>query len=373
VANPFKPSFGTQPPILVGRDSIIEDFRYGLRSGPGDPFRFIVFTGARGTGKSVMLSELGTVAASEGLICVRVNSGNNLLKQIVDRLLVEASELLDKPGFRLTGVNLPIVGGGITLEHEAAYEYGWSVQFEQLVKQLNSLGTGLYLALDEIHYSGIEQLRELFASIQTLISLEQNLAVAVAGLPHAVSDVLNDEVLTFLSRATQHTLAEVPIPEVTKALKQTINDNGRAISTVDLQTAAESSFGYPFMIQLVGYYCWIQNEKRKTISSGDVEEGIATAKRRLGSTIHSVTLKDLSRVDKTYLAYMASGETPVSSTEIAQRMGVSISYASQYRRRLIAAGVIEPYAHGQVDFAVPYLKDYLQEHIVSDYLDSAET
>nr|WP_217613852.1 hypothetical protein [Cellulomonas sp. GbtcB1] len=38
------------------------------------------------------------------------------------------------------------------------------------------------------------------------------------------------------------------------------------------------------------------------------------------------------------------------------------SYASTYRARLIAAGVIEPTGHGRVDFTIPYLREYLREH-----------
>jgi len=35
VANPFKPSFGVSPPLLVGRDGLIEEFVEGLQDGPG--------------------------------------------------------------------------------------------------------------------------------------------------------------------------------------------------------------------------------------------------------------------------------------------------------------------------------------------------
>ena len=31
--NPFTPTFGTSPPLLVGRDTDLEDFREGLRDG----------------------------------------------------------------------------------------------------------------------------------------------------------------------------------------------------------------------------------------------------------------------------------------------------------------------------------------------------
>lgn len=36
-ANPFRPTFGFSPPLLVGRDHVIQDFQDGLRDGPGAP------------------------------------------------------------------------------------------------------------------------------------------------------------------------------------------------------------------------------------------------------------------------------------------------------------------------------------------------
>ena len=38
------------------------------------------------------------------------------------------------------------------------------------------------------------------------------------------------------------------------------------------------------------------------------------------------------------------------------------NYASQYRLRLIAAGLIRPAGHGLVDFTLPHLREWLREH-----------
>ena len=37
--NPFKPTAGKRPPILIGRESVIEDFEEGLDNGAGAPGR----------------------------------------------------------------------------------------------------------------------------------------------------------------------------------------------------------------------------------------------------------------------------------------------------------------------------------------------
>ena len=50
--NPFRASLGTSPPLLVGRDEVIDDFRLGLEEGPGAHERISLLVGARGIGQT---------------------------------------------------------------------------------------------------------------------------------------------------------------------------------------------------------------------------------------------------------------------------------------------------------------------------------
>jgi hypothetical protein len=58
---------------------------------------------------------------------------------------------------------------------------------------------------------------------------------------------------------------------------------------------------------------------------------------------------------------MAKDDGPSLTSAVAQRLGKTLQYTSVYRARLIAAGLIAPINHGSVDFAMPYLRDYLRE------------
>ena len=60
--NPFKPTAGKRPPMLIGRESVIEDFEEGLDNGAGAPGRLMLITGNRGCGKTVLLRELQRLA-----------------------------------------------------------------------------------------------------------------------------------------------------------------------------------------------------------------------------------------------------------------------------------------------------------------------
>lgn len=83
---------------------------------------------------------------------------------------------------------------------------------------------------------------------------------------------------------------------------------------------------------------------------------------RLGGTVHEPAIEDLSSVDRTYLLAMAQDEGPSRTGDIAHRIGKDAQYAGRYRERLIQAGIIYSSSYGYVDFTIPYLRQWLQEH-----------
>ena len=66
-SNPFTPTFGSSPPLLVGRQDLIDDFGDGLDNGPGSPERAVLFAGVRGIGKTVMLNAVEDAARERSL------------------------------------------------------------------------------------------------------------------------------------------------------------------------------------------------------------------------------------------------------------------------------------------------------------------
>lgn len=367
MVNPFKPSFGSTPPVLVGRAQDLEDFAVGLEEGPGSPNRATIFTGARGVGKTVMLSEVSERASRNGWITVDVTAAPGMLDELADMLTARAQELLPKRGREVT--TLAAAGFSLGLAPSERATVGWRQYMTSLTTSLNERGIGVLITVDEVH-SGIDELRRLAATYQHFVREGLDVALAMAGLPSAVSALLNDDVLTFLRRAHRTTLEDVGLAAVESALLETITAHGRSIAPGPLAQAAAATLGYPFLIQLVGFHIWRQRPDAREISAEDVEAGIQGARRRLGTTVHEASLADLSAVDRTFLIAMAQDSHPSKLGSIASRMGVDANYASQYRARLIEAGIIEPSGHGLVTFTVPYLREYLQEHAATMGLDT---
>ncbi|EME64998.1 hypothetical protein G352_12212 [Rhodococcus ruber BKS 20-38] len=365
--NPFRPSFGVTPPLLVGRGDLVEDFGASLDDGPGAPGRATLYTGARGVGKTVMLNQAEEQARRRGWLVISETATPGL----VDRLTREHLPLLlhehrDPPARRrLSGGSVAGVSVSWTDVADDRPEAGLRRQLEELTGILADHGTGLLISVDEMHRRRSGDLRELGAVVQHAFREERELAFVGAGLPAAVSDLLSDDVVTFLRRADRHVLGAVSLDDVAEAIRVPVEESGRSIGDEQCRTAAAATGGYPFLIQLVGHNMWRRHPDREHITAEDVADGVAAARRRIGSLVLEPSLADLSQIDRSFLVAMAVDDGPSRIGDVARRLGVNGTYASQYRLRLINAELVEPAGYGRLDFTMPYLREYLREHAAS--------
>lgn len=364
--NPFTPTAGASPPLLIGRSSVLDEVVESLEDGPGAPARLTLFTGARGVGKTVMLNEVADRALPLGWLVINETATPGLLGRLAGAVSRELRRIdpASAPGRDVTGISLPVLGGGITLSERPAVVLAWRDEVNLLLDALSRHGGGLLITVDEVHAAGREDLRDVGATFQHLVREGREVALMAAGLPAAISDLLNDDVLTFLRRAHRVVLDDVPLDEVGAALRETITTSGRTIDDDALVAATTATGGYPFMVQLVGHQVW-RAADGGPVDMAAVAAGVPAARRRLGSTVHASALGDLSAVDRTYLLAMSHDDGESSTGEIASRLGVGPQYANTYRERLVAAGLVEVTRRGHVDLALPYLRDCLREHAAS--------
>lgn len=365
--NPFKPTAGAMPPLLVGRATALESFDEGLDDGPGSPGLLTIFTGARGVGKTVMLSAAEDLARARGWVTISDTATPGLMSRLGTAMNRHLEELGDGPTrSRVTAIS--VAGWGVTRQLPPEKQVEWREIATALLNILAGHETGLVITVDEIHAVDREELTQLAAAIQHLIREDQPIALLMAGIPKAVSDLLDEDVSTFLRRADRVDLRDVPIADVRDALQQTFESTGVAIGAEQLDRAAAATGGYPFLIQLVGYHTWrlANRQPGRAVTDAVLTEALDAARRRLGSTVLAPAVSGLSDVDKTFLLMMADDdEGPSRMADIAARLGESNQYAGVYRRRLIDAAMIQAAGLGRVDFTVPYMREWLREHAAS--------
>lgn len=358
--NPFKPTAGAEPPVLAGRDAVLSDFEIGLEEGVGAPGRLMRITGPRGSGKTVLLTELGDIARQHGWRVVDVTAAGHLPELICRRLEKE------KRADYSVELDLKVIKARAQKDDSLKTEDIYEV-LERVVGKLTEKGYGLLVTVDEIQDASIEDVREVAVAIQHLIRERRNIAFVFAGLTAGVMNLLGEDGPTFLRRAYPEELDTIPVDEVEAALGATFEKSEVLIGEEELSLAAHSTAGYAYLIQLVGYYVWRAAQVRAgaeldAITMGDVEKGVVAARREFERTVLETAIAHLPKTAMEYLLAMAEDKLASSTGEIANRLGVFASSLSTTRKLLVSRQVIESTARGYVGFSIPFMREYLVEN-----------
>lgn len=360
--NPFTPTFGHVPFALAGREDYIDDVIGGLSNQPGDPNRSTIFVGPRGSGKTVLLTAISREAASLGWICVDTSAREGMLATIARRLEKSAVYVLGKSSASdIVGVQLGPIG--VTREIKPSAQVDALERIEQAVERLCGQGSSILFTVDEVD-AACKEFCDFIDLYQYFMRRDLDVGLLLAGLPSHVSVLLSDEGISFIRRAFQRPLERIPILEVEHAITSTIEQNGRTIQREAVTIASEATAGFAFAIQLVGYYLWRQGSPDVAISAHDAKIAIEQAGCEMERSVFVPTLRELRPREVEYLCAMAQDQGPSSTSEVARRMGISMTNASNLRKRLIEHGIIREVRLGLVEYEMPLLDDYLRKIVV---------
>ncbi len=358
--NPFTPSFGQVPLQMAGRAEIIGKMCAAFENGVGDPSLCTLFTGARGTGKTALLQLLARQAEQLGWISVSVTAISGMLEDIYEQALRKAGNFIEsKGGARLKAVS---IGQLLGVEFERGQEapLNWRSRMSDVLDALAENGIGLLITVDEVDPE-LEEITRLSTVYQHFIGEERKVSLLMAGLPHKVSALLNGKSISFLRRANRVKLGRIGDAEVKDAFAQTVEAADKEIDDDALDMVAGAIGGFPFMMQLVGYYTWNAASGAR-IGIEDAERGVALAKEEMETRVLDATLAELSGRDLDFLQAMLQDSNASKVADVASRTGMSTGNASTYKKRLLEQGVIEQARRGEVRFALPYLREYLPRY-----------
>ena len=354
--NPFTPTFGEVPAHMAGRTLLVNDLRRAFSSSKRHPNLTTIVTGARGTGKTALLSLAADEAEQRGWIAAKTVAIPGMLDDILITARRRASHLVSpEGGARISGIELGQLVG-VDWEREKGLT-NWRNEMTDLLDCLDETGAGLLIVVDEVQPK-LSEMVELAAVYQLFVMEGRKVALLMAGLPHNMLALEADKTVSFLRRAQRCQLGRVADGDVSQAMGRTIQEAGRTIEPGALEKAVRAADGFPFMMQLVGFRLWDQSPEAPEISQGDVEAGIALANEEFLDRIVRTTYEGLSNGDRAFLEAMTADDGPSSMRDIAKRLGKTPSYATQYKRRLLGQGVIEEGADGRVRFQLPLMSDF---------------
>ena len=356
----FHPTFGSRPEQIVGRDGIIESFLFGLGEPIGSRERCTLFRGQRGMGKTALLLELADRAVQSDYVVARVTAHENMAESIVEQVQLNGSKYVNDSNRKVKGVSAGALGFsfGLTFSEATERQYGFRTKMSLLCDKLAEEGKGVLILVDEAQTS--PAMREVASAYQELVGDGKDVAIGMAGLPHAVSGVLNDRVLTFLNRASRVELGPIALPAIRAYFAHAFRTLGIAFDDEILDKATESTKGLPYLMQLVGYYIVQYSQDTKRLDAAVLDQAESAALSDLERNVFEPILSPLSDNDRVFLEAMAVDDGVTTTASLKKRLGPSGPAIQPYRKRLIDAGVIESPRRGELTFAVPYMASYLR-------------
>lgn len=362
MANVFHPSFGSRPDRIVGRDEIIAQFLAGLDREPGHRDRATLILGQRGMGKTALLLQLAEEAKAKGYVPARVTAGEDMLEEIIESIQFAGSEFTSEKHTKVKGFSAGALGFsfGLTFSDEVRDNYGFRTKLTLLCDRLQESGRKVLLLVDEVQPNS-DAMRALASTYQHLAGEGKDIAIVMAGLPGSVSRVLNDKVLTFLNRARKQHLGPLSPGDIMTYYSDAFARESRSISATLLAKAAEATRGFPYLLQLVGYYLVEFTSEGDEISEDALEKAITASRMDLVEDVFSPTLNELSQTDIMVLKSIARRGESASVSDVISDLEVDNSYFQQYRARLLDSKVISAPRDGVVEISVPYLAEYLTE------------
>jgi hypothetical protein len=257
VKNPFRPSAGSTPPEVIGRAGLLDAFVRGLNQAAGVHGGLTIITGARGIGKTVMLGVAQELARGHGWDVLSETATRDLAAR-----LMESMRRLDEARF---GARTPGV---------------WPDIGSALLRRLQESGGGLVITVDEIHAVDRDDLARIGAAVRAFTREGLPVALVMAGLPAEVSELLAEEPAAFLRQADRIVLHNVAVDDVEESFARTFAAGGFDAPSGTFRQAAEATGGYPYLVQLVGYFLRREAEAGQGLTPSMVDRAIEQAHQR---------------------------------------------------------------------------------------------
>lgn len=379
--NPFAPGAGSRPPELAGRAAILEAARISCgRAIKGRSARSIMLLGLRGTGKTVLLNEIGRIAEEEGLLVSKVEAPESeslarLLYPEMRKVMralssVEAAKQIAARGLKgLRGFasifKIEVAGVEVGVDSEPGLADSGDLQhdlpdlFGMIGKAARAAGKGWILLIDEVQYISAADLSALIVSIHRITQEGLPVLLVGAGLPQVAR--LAGEAKSYAERLFLYPGVGALDPEAAaRAVEKPITDEDASITPDALSAIVVRTKGYPFFLQEWASVAW-NNAQGPEIVFDDVNQSYVETMASLDEGFFKVRIDRLTKSEVQFVRTMANlGDGPYAMADIAKVMDRAQSSLGPTRANIIAKGMIYSSDHGYLDFTVPLFAEFMR-------------
>lgn len=337
--NPFTLTFGKEPLNRIDRfrqkEEIINSF---LGEHPSN--QVCMITGVRGSGKTVLLTEIGKYFVEmPDWIVIDLTPERDLLTSF-------AAELYNYAGlteiFRSAKLNLSFLGIGIAIDG-ADQITDLNVGIRRMLQSVKAQRKKVLVTIDEAVCN--KTMKEFASVFQIYMRQELPVFLTLSGLYEKIYELQNEETLTFLYRAPKVELQPLNIGMIASRYQQIFQ-----LTDSDALAMAKETKGYSFAFQVLGYLSWKNQTQWKNV--------LPEYRQYLEEYVYQKLWTEISSKDKEVLISMAAIQDDRVSA-IRESLNMSSSLFSVYRKRLIKKGILTTSNYGRLEFALPQFKEFV--------------
>ncbi|HAV27681.1 MAG TPA: Archaeal ATPase [Lachnospiraceae bacterium] len=338
--NPFSLSFGTRPAELIERPVQASEITESFLSEYANQRTYMI-TGVRGSGKTVLLTELAAhFRERKDWTVIPLSPESDMIHSLAAKL---SNTRQYYEVFRDAKINLTLFGFGLEIDGEPPVT-DEETAILRMLKSIREKGGNVLITVDEV--TNNEYVRKFAAVYQILIREEMPLFLIMTGLYENIYDLQNEKSLTFLYRAPKIRLKPLNFPAMADTYENTLG--------VDHKTAAEMAKltkGYAFAFQVLGYFTY-KDENR------DYRKVITKYRQYLDEFVYEKLWSELSAKDRSIIICMAQtgAETVLA---IRTETGMDSNEFSKYRLRLIRKGLVDGNTRGRLVFTLPLFEEFV--------------
>lgn len=354
--NPFNPSFGMQPTVLLDRERTLATLVDDIKA-MNTPYRTTLVYGVRGVGKTVFMNAVGKhLAEDPHWLAIHLIIGDNMVSRLTELIYQQTTSRVQKLFNGIAGVNISIGGVGVKFDLSNGQTSNYQYLLMQMLQILKQEGQHVLVMIDEAQDTpGMVELASVY---QVMISQDLPISIIMTGLPKNVQELQNNHVLTFLLRSGRVDLSPLNYFDIRAQYQRTLSKRDPQISPEVVRRVALLADGYAYAFQLLGFLLW--RTPNEHITEQTVDDVLPEYQAQLSRNAYSKMLEELSMVDQQFVIAMAKApEYPVSTTYLGKVLAKKPGYIGVYRRRLIDSQIITTAGFGKIKFALPLFKEFL--------------
>lgn len=383
VRNPFAPGAGSQPPELAGRETIVGNALNALsRVLIGKHDRSQMLLGLRGTGKTVLLNKIESMAEDAGYLTSFIEAPEDRdlkellypkIQQTVRRLsLIENAKAKAHRAMRAlrsfaSVFKIEMGDFSLSVDPEVGtadsgnLEYDLSDLFVAIGEACKEAGKGWCLLIDEVQYLKDDELAALIVALHRISQKQLPVIFFGAGLPQLAG--LSGDAKSYSERLFHYPkVGPLDSAAAMQAVRGPIDDEGESIEDSALKKIVSETEGYPYFLQEWGYQAWNTADCSPIVET-DVTQASNDALKRLDDGFFQVRFDRLTPKEREYVIAMAElGKGPYRSSDVADQLGEPPAKLGPRRAQIISKGMIYSPQYGDIDFTVPMFDDYLRRN-----------